>query len=184
MTEMMLKPIPGFEDYYSISSTGTVISHARKVGNRRVKRIELKPKNNGFGYLSVKLCKDGISMRQYVHRLVAEAFLENTEGKCCVNHLDGNPRNNRVDNLEWATHPENMQHAYDTGLCKNQGGGHTFAVGVIDNTLGREFGSIKEWCAARGINYSTGRNLLNGSNRSRTIDLSGVVVTKKNKDND
>ncbi len=146
--------------------------------------MELRPRDNGSGYLFVRLCKDGIRMRQYVHRLVAVTFIENVEGKCCVNHKDGNPQNNAVENLEWVTHRENMLHAYDTSLCGQQGGRHTFAVGVIDNTLGMQFGTIKDWCQARGINYSTGRNLLRGSNKSRTIDLSGVMLTNKNNDND
>ena len=68
------------------------------------------------GYPIVHLSRGGVSWYGTVHRLVAQAFLENPEGKAEVNHIDGDKANNRVQNLEWATSSENRQHAYDTGL--------------------------------------------------------------------
>lgn len=60
--------------------------------------------------------------RHLVHRLVATAFIPNPFSKRCVNHVDGNKTNNAVSNLEWVTHSENMQHAFDTGLYARRKG--------------------------------------------------------------
>lgn len=55
-----------------------------------------------------------------VHKIVAETFITNPDNKPLVNHIDGNKTNNCITNLEWATHSENVQHAYDTGLNKTR----------------------------------------------------------------
>lgn len=104
------KDIDDYEDY-QISSSGNVISTKR--GNRR----QLVPFLNTKGYLFVNLCKNGKKKNFFIHRLVARAFLPNPENKTDVNHLDGNPLNNHLENLEWATRKENMQHAYAIGLA-------------------------------------------------------------------
>lgn len=68
------------------------------------------------GYFMVSLFFEGKHKRLYLHRLVAETFIPNPEGKAEVNHKDGNKLNNNLENLEWVTRGENLQHAYDTGL--------------------------------------------------------------------
>lgn len=68
------------------------------------------------GYMLVTLCHEGIRKNKRVHRLLADAFLENPENKAQVNHIDGNKLNNQLSNLEWATSQENSQHSYDHGM--------------------------------------------------------------------
>lgn len=60
--------------------------------------------------------KNGKGKDYLAHRLVAEAFIPNPDNKPTVNHIDGNPRNNYVENLEWATYRENNNHAFDNHL--------------------------------------------------------------------
>lgn len=73
------------------------------------------------GYHRVLLYKpDGSAKKEFVHRLVALSFIENPEGKPCVNHIDSNPGNNSLKNLEWCTHQENTQHCIAQGRYKKR----------------------------------------------------------------
>lgn len=73
------------------------------------------------GYVIVML---GSKTPKKVHRLVAKAFIENPENKPCINHKNGVKSDNSLNNLEWATHSENSQHASDTGLTTTKGETH------------------------------------------------------------
>lgn len=90
-----MKDIKGYEGLYAITSCGKVYSYKRK-------RF-LRPFDNGLGYLKVFLCKDGKKKQYYLHRLVAEAYLENPNNYPQVNHRDENKSNNCVNNLEFCT---------------------------------------------------------------------------------
>ena len=70
------------------------------------------------GYLQVELKKDGKRKIKFIHRLVAEAFIENPQNKEQVNHKDGNKLNNYASNLEWVTCKENIHHAWENKLNK------------------------------------------------------------------
>lgn len=68
----------------------------------------MTPRVNHSGYHDVNLSKNGASRKRLVHRLVAEAFIPNTNGLPEINHKDENKLNNSVDNLEWCSHVYNM----------------------------------------------------------------------------
>lgn len=109
------KTIQGYENRYEVSNLGRVKSLERiDRYNRKIEEKILAPRKHTGGYLRVQLSKKDF----YIHRLVAEAFIPNPENKSQVNHIDGNKRNNRVDNLEWNTPLENNLHAIRTGLSK------------------------------------------------------------------
>ena len=101
MTETW-KKIQGFEGYYSVSNKGHVI-------NDRTGKT-LNPTPNHEGYLYVVLCKNNFKKHKSVHRLVAEAFVDNPLSKPHVNHIDHNKENNTAENLEWVTPQENTNH--------------------------------------------------------------------------
>jgi hypothetical protein len=73
----------------------------------------LSQHDNGRGYLIVSLILDGKYTSKAVHRLVAEAFLDNPNNYSDVNHIDCDRRNNKVENLEWMTHGNNIKYSYD-----------------------------------------------------------------------
>ena len=109
MTETWLD-IQGFEGEYEISNTGKVKSKKHK--NEKI----LIPEIDRYGYLRVTLSHEGRQYKKKIHRLVAETFLSNDNTMPQVNHKDGNKANNNVDNLEWCSAKENLQHALDIGL--------------------------------------------------------------------
>lgn len=108
------KDIPGYEGYYQASIDGSIRSVTRIINseNNTVRRGKgLKIHLGSDGYVHCMLSKQGQSNLYAVHRLVALTFIPNPENKPQVNHKDGNKKNNKVENLEWATRSENMQHA-------------------------------------------------------------------------
>ena len=111
------RDIKGLEGYYQVSNLGNVKSLERKVwcgrGRGYYKTIPekiLKAGDDGYGYLQVVLCKGGKDKPCKVHRLVAEAFLENPDNLPDINHIDENPHNNNVNNLEWCTRKYNINY--------------------------------------------------------------------------
>lgn len=109
------RAVVGYEGLYEISSFGRVRSLPRTVnrGGRamQIAGLPMRLKTNRCGYLYVNISKGGKQIAIGVHRLVADAFIPNPEGKPEVNHLDNDTGNPMVDNLAWATRAENMAHA-------------------------------------------------------------------------
>lgn len=107
------RPVEGYETKYEVSNFGKVRSLDRVIissaGWSAFKAgVELKPLDNGNGYLSVVLWEDNSQDRRYIHRLVIEAFVGKAPGpEYQVAHWDGDRSNNRVNNLRWATPKEN-----------------------------------------------------------------------------
>ena len=109
------RDIKGFEGVYMVSNTGKVMSFPRKGTKHRKPSLRALSKTRD-GYLKVRLIGNGKDVTARVHRLVAEAFIPNPDGKETVNHIDGNKENNAFANLEWADRHEQLEHAYRMGL--------------------------------------------------------------------
>lgn len=118
--------IPGYRGHYQVSNFGMVKSISRKTkhpssktGFVLSKEKILKPKTNRYGYLEVCLYKHGKAKTHKIHRLVTMAFCGKSGLE--VNHIDGIKTNNKLNNLEYVTHKENMEHATANNLMKRRG---------------------------------------------------------------
>ena len=112
------KDVVGYEGFYEVSNFGRVMSLNY---NKTKKRGLMVGFTTNRKYKRILLSKKGVHQKHSVHRLVLEAFVVNDENKPYVNHLDGNPSNNHIDNLEWCTESENNLHAYRVGLMCAKG---------------------------------------------------------------
>lgn len=96
-----LIPVPGFDDYLVLED-GRIFS--------RLRNKWLSPKTDKYGYIVFTLYKDGRPHYLTAHRLVALAYIENPRGLPCVNHINEDKTDNRVENLEWVTVKQNNNH--------------------------------------------------------------------------
>lgn len=107
------KPVKGFENLYLISNKGRLKRLYREVIDKRgiIQKFPeqlLKGSVNVCGYLQTTLRKNNKKITVRIHRLVAEAFIENINNKPIIDHIDGNKLNNNASNLRWVTNSENI----------------------------------------------------------------------------
>lgn len=172
------KDVKGYEGHYQVSSCGRVKSVKRAYKTKKSwktvpERIRIAVKTHG--YLYCVLWKDGKHERFAIHRMVADAFLENPEGLPVVNHKDGNKENNNVSNLEWCTHSENSYHAFRTGLRKpyNMSGEHNPMYGKHQSASAKE--KIAE--------VHRGRKHTEEARKKMSLRKTGVRFTEEHKRN-
>lgn len=152
------KDIADYEGLYEVSCRGNI-------RNKKTLKV-LSNKSNS--YVVVNLTKNGISKNYNAHRIVAEAFIDNPLSKKQVNHINGIKNDNRIENLEWCTPSENVNHSWRIGTSKiteknkieakkrgELNRGNMFAtMPVLDKLSGIVYQSRKE--LAEKMNISTG----------------------------
>jgi hypothetical protein len=108
------KDVPGFEGLYSVSNLQRVRSNKRKSSGSyfTVGDKILRPGVHSYGYPKFTLCKDGKLHYLQLHRIMALAFIPNPDNLPCINHIDNDPKNNSIENLEWCTWKHNTRQAY------------------------------------------------------------------------
>jgi hypothetical protein len=140
------KDIKGFESKYQVSNLGNVRSLDRDTDRKdgrimKLKGTLLKYRYQHSGYASICMGRKNY----LVHRLVAKAFLENQyDYKVDVNHIDCDKSNNKVENLEWVSKSENIQHAINSNRFKRvYGKEHWQSKKVIQKSKDGQF--VKIW---------------------------------------
>lgn len=115
----IFKDISGYEGLYQISNKGTVKSISFRNNQTTFYREKImNPFDNGRGYLVITLNRCGKKKNFYIHRLVAEAFIQHGIDENVVNHKDHNTHNNDVANLEWCTQKENVLYSAHRMKCE------------------------------------------------------------------
>lgn len=168
--EEIWKDVVGYEGLYQVSNFGKVKSlNYKRLGVQR----DMTLRDTSVGYFMVLLRKNGKGASKYVHRLVADAFLDNPEDKKCVNHKDGDKHNNLAENLEWVTYKENTVHAVCTGLRKSSTkfGELTHSKGFTAEKLADLTGASVRTLEG----YMSGRNLLRNARADFFCKLSDAL---------
>ena len=139
MAEEIWCPIKGYEGLYEVSDQGRVKS--LKFGKERI----LKSVRDKDGYLLVCLCKNREKKMCKIHRLVAQAFIQNPDNLQEVNHKDENKTNNYVQNLEWCDQKYNINYGTRNDRCSKP---------VLQYTKSGKF--VKEWRSATDVQRNLG----------------------------
>ena len=176
-----ISEIKGYENVkgYVLSSEGYVYSGHHVKNDENTGRIsivihddinkfkKLKGSEDSKGYLCLDLRKkNGKLNYPKIHRLVAEAFLENPENLPQVNHIDGNKTNNNVENLEWVNNKDNRVHALENKLIS----GINYGVGQydLDGNLIDAFDTAREALLKMGKPLTSGNigRVINGKRKT------------------
>lgn len=122
--EKIWKTIPKYSRYKA-SSDGEIYTPNWKGG--KTGKV-MKPAVDSNGYMRTMLVDDeGRTRTIKVHRIIAQTFIENPDELKEVNHLNGNKADNRVENLDWVSHQQNIRHSFDNGLQNNRGINNPFS---------------------------------------------------------
>ena len=150
------RTIQGYQNKYMVSNYGRVWNLNRNEEKRQYM--------NKKGYMRVSFMTEGKRKDFFVHRLVAFAFIPKVRGKEGINHLDGKKANNHVDNLEWTTQKENVNHAIRIGLHKIR------KIKAVEED--KEYFSAREYAKTHNVTTSS---VYNAISRNRRIAGNHII---------
>lgn len=146
--EEIWKDVVGYEGLYQVSDKGRVKS--LWFGKDKI----LKPLKDGWGYIFVYLCKNGERKMCKIHRLVAQAFIPNTNSLPQVNHKDEDKTNNKVENLEWCDRKYNNNYGTRTQRQAEKMTNGKLSKPVLQYTKDGKF--VKEWKSTMDVQRNLG----------------------------
>ena len=170
---MIFRDIPNYEGLYQATSNGQIYALPRtwvtyRNGiQKRDGRFIGKMNKNGYCYVSLTNSK-GVKKGWLIHRLVAITFIENIHNKPDINHINGIKSDNRIDNLEWCTHKENIQHSFKIGLGNISAANKSWEKKVIDTKTNEQFDSVSKAADCLNMKRKTLSMMLNGKRTNKT----------------
>lgn len=176
--EEIWKDIKGYEGLYQVSNFG-------RVKNMRTGRILKNNMLASSGYYFVFLYKDKNRSFEYIHRLVAMTFLDNKDNLPCVNHIDEDPSNNIVSNLEWCTYRYNNRYGTKQDRISNSLKG--FYKNNKSPLIGRKLSEETKQKISdvkKGVKFTEEqkKNMLKSEETKQKISLSMKIYYEKKKE--
>lgn len=182
------RAIVGYDGLYEVNRNGVIVSLPKRSGKGKIyKRAVMSPYINYSGYPCIGLYANGIRKGFFVHRIVAQTFIENPENKPCVDHIDTDTMNPSSSNLRWCTRSENsMNPITRVRQSVRQIGSKNHAFGLfgsdskrsvpviqysIDGFEIRRWGSMIDACSFYGL----GRGTIQTAIRQRTGMSAGFM---------
>ena len=174
------RSVVGWENSHEVSNLGRVRTKARtRAGkNDSEAHVAVKLKKTYLdedGYERVSLYADNETKLLGVHRIVAEAFIENPNNLPQVNHKNGDKADNRAENLEWVTNTQNIQHSIENGMRDPK----LYSRPLVRIDDGKEFASIAELHREVGGSYNEIVHLFKAS-ADRSACINGKMYKYKN----
>lgn len=140
---------PIYNDYY-IEENGIVYS------NKYNKLKLMKPQKNYRGYYYIDLRIEKNKIRKYIHRLVAETYIDNPNNLPQVNHIDKDKTNNYINNLEWITNHKNAIHSFCNYKWTIQ---NIITNNIVDIT------NLRQFCRDNNLTYNGLYQTINGKSK-------------------